>query len=291
MSPTTYYNETKTRDGLRLRFAHQGRPGAAALLMLHGYTDSSFSFSRVLPLFGRDMHVIVPDQRGHGDSEKPMDAYWLNSFARDAIDLLDSLSVSQATVVGHSMGSMVAQRLAIIAPERVSRLVLAGSAPTQCNPQVLELAEAVEELRDPVPESFVREFQMSTIHRTVPPEFLDRVVSESLKLPAHIWKAILSSMIRGDWKSDLSAIRCSTLILWGDRDLIFSRAEQELLLQLIPRATLHIQSDVGHAPHWETPEDFARAILAFVEQKPTSVSLVGRDTSDSVETIRKANWA
>lgn len=264
MTDELRFADARLVSGVRLRYAEQGPRDGRALLLLHGYSDSWFSFVRVLPLLPRGWRVIAPDQRGHGDSERPeADMYRIEEFARDGWALLDALGVERATLAGHSMGSFVAQRMAALEPSRTRRLALIGSATTLRNDAVRELQAAVEALRDPVDAAFVREFQSGTIHRAVPPEFLESIVSESGKLPARVWKAAMRGFLAEDADTDLSQIRAETLIVWGDHDTVFSRDEQEKLARGLANNLRLIYSDVGHAPHWEVPEEFARDLLAF----------------------------
>lgn len=233
--------------------------------MLHGYSDSWFSYSRILPLLPPDLRVVLPDQRGHGESDRPVDGYTPDDFAGDAIQLLDTLGIGKAVVVGHSMGSFVARKVAIKAPERVERLVLVGSAATARNEATQELLQEVETLTDPVEEGFVRAFQASTLCRPVPAEFFARIVAESRKLPARVWKAALTELLSADDEADLARIRCPVLILGGSQDGVFAQAEQEHLATCIPGATLRISPDIGHDPQWEAPEDFVSDLLTFIQ--------------------------
>lgn len=250
--------------GVRLQYAGSGAPGAPAVLFLHGYTDSWLSYSPVLPHLGPALRCVAPSQRGHGDSERPECCYGLGDFAADAVALLDALDVRSATVVGHSMGSFVAQRLAADHPERVERLVLVGSAVHAVNEGIIGLNAYVQTLVDPVPREFVHEFQASTVHAPVPPGFLDAVVDESGKLPARVWRAALHGLMGADHAHRLAGIQAPTLVLWGDRDGIFPRSEQELLVETIPDARLVVYPETGHALHWERPERFARDLEEFV---------------------------
>jgi non-heme chloroperoxidase len=127
----------------------------------------------------------------------------------------------------------------------------------------------VRALEDPVPPEFVREFQESTIYHPVPEEFLATVVSESLKLPASVWReyveeAVLS--IDQDYVIELGEINVPTLILWGEQDALFPREEQERLAAAIPGATLKVYPETGHTVHWERPEQFVRDLEAFMEE-------------------------
>lgn len=251
---------------LTIHVGQQGQPGGPAVLMLHGYADSWFSFSRVLPLLPEHWHVIVPDLRGHGASEKPAGRYPLDDFAGDAIQLLDLLGIGSAVVVGHSMGSLVAQRMAALSPDRVSRLVLVGSAVATRNAALLALQEEVASLADPIHARFVQAFQASTIHRSVPAEFFEAIVAQSLKVPARVWKAALDGILQADMVAGAARIRCPTLVLGGDRDSVFSPAEQEELARLIPDASLTMHAAIGHDLQWEAPEAFVFDLRRFAAQ-------------------------
>jgi pimeloyl-ACP methyl ester carboxylesterase len=253
---------------VRLHYAEAGAPDGEPVLFLHGITDSWFSFAPVLPFLPLSLRALALSQRGHGDSERPPSGYTKPDFAADAVAFLDALGVARATVVGHSMGSAVAQHMAALYPERVSRLVLVGSYVTARSEDLLALSEEIQALADPVPGAFVRAFQHSTIHRPLPEAFVDAVVAESLKLPARVWQAAMAGTLDYDGARALRRIQAPTLILWGERDVIFPRAQQDDLLALIPGATLRVYPETGHALHWEQPERFAREVAAFVASTP-----------------------
>ncbi len=253
--------------GVRLHYAERGDPTAEAIVFLHGYSDSWFSFSRVLPLLSPKYHAISLTQRGHGDSDKPECCYTPQDFAADVDAFMDALGIEEATVVGASTGALFAQRLALDYPRRVSRLVLIG-AQTPANEDIAGLVEEVRALEDPVPPEFVRGFQESTIYQPVPEEFLDTVVSESLKLPARVWidyleQAVLS--IDHDYVLGMRKIEAPTLMLWGEQDPLFPREEQERLAAAIPHAALKVYPDTGHAVHWDRPEWVVRDLEEFMK--------------------------
>jgi pimeloyl-ACP methyl ester carboxylesterase len=173
--------------GVTLHYGERGDPTGEAIIFLHGYSDSWYSFSRVLPLLSPSYHAFALTQRGQGDSDKPECCYTPEDLAADVDAFMDAVGIEEATLVGASMGALFAQRVVLSYPRRVSRLVLIG-AQTPANEAVLGLVEEVRALEDPVPPEFVTEFQESTIYQPVPQEFLDTVVSESLKLPARVWR-------------------------------------------------------------------------------------------------------
>jgi non-heme chloroperoxidase len=270
MSPTTVRPCFATVDlstGVRLHYAEHGESGGKPVICLHGYTDSSFSYSRVAPLLAeRGYRVFALDQRGHGDSERPMSGYAMADFAADAVAFMDALGIARAAIVGHSMGSMVARIMAQRHPERVARLVLINTFGAQGTAGATELLDAVRTLPDPVPDDFVREFQSSTLHIPVPEAFYEQVVAESLKLPARVWVAALEGFFAADDSADLHRIAAPTLLLWGECDAYVPRADQEQLLAAIPDSRLIAFPDTGHDPHWERPELFTARLDAFLRE-------------------------
>jgi non-heme chloroperoxidase len=185
-------------------------------------------------------------------------------MAADVIAFMDALGIRRATLVGHSMGSIVAQQAALAAPERIAGLVLIGSATTVRSEVTLELQQAMASLPDTVLAEFVREFQMSTVHQPVPEEFMDRVVAESRKAPARVWRAALDGLIETERFTGLDGWRIPALLIWGDRDGMFSRSEQEALMAALPIASLKVYRETGHAAHWERPNEVVRDLEEFL---------------------------
>ena len=77
--------------GLRVHYAERGDRTGEAIIFLHGYADSWFSFSRVLPLLSPSYHALAPDQRGHGDSDKPQCCYTADDFTADVDAFMDAV--------------------------------------------------------------------------------------------------------------------------------------------------------------------------------------------------------
>lgn len=272
-----HISRVRLSTGVELEVAQAGPEDGEPVLFLHGYTDSWFSFSELIKHLPLNVRAIVPSQRGHGDSEAPACCYRLSDFAADAVALLDKLGVERAAIVGHSMGSLVAQRVAIEHPQRVSALVLIGSGPTARTQPILELSDAVRELEDPVPAEFVREFQASTVFAPLPDGFLDRVVRESRKLKAQVWREALAGLIAPEAAHRLERIQARTLILWGDQDGVFDRSAQDALLRSIRGARLIVYEGVGHAPNWEQAARAAADINAFLLEGSAAAQRRERD--------------
>lgn len=260
-APAASLDIVRLSNGITLHYASQGPRTGPAVIMIHGYSDSWFSFSRILPLLPPELRVIAPDMRGHGDSERPLAGYRIADMADDVIRLMDALNVPKAVLIGHSMGSFVVRKAFELAPERVSRLVLVGGALRANNDGIRELQRLVHELTDPVDATFVREFQMSTIAAPVPEPFLEAVIANSRRMPARIWKAVIQGLIEFEPTVVRPPIR--TLVLGGREDAVFSRTEQMVLARQFPRGELHLMDGVGHTLHWEQPAMFVSALTRF----------------------------
>lgn len=254
--------------GITMRYVENGPAEAPeVVVLLHGWPDSGFSFSRVTPaLAAAGRRTLAVDQRGFGDSSRPSSGYRIEELAEDTVAFLDALGLSAVNLVGHSMGTFVARRVAQLRPDRVRRLMLIGTAATAANEVVREVVELVADLPDPVPLEFARAFQASTIHHPVPGPFFDRIVAESVKAPARVWREVVNNLLAYDDESRLAGIGVPTHVLGGEQDALFSPAEQAAVASAIPRARLTLYPDTGHCPNWERPERVAADIDAFIRE-------------------------
>jgi pimeloyl-ACP methyl ester carboxylesterase len=116
---TVSFHEVRLPNGLKVHYARQGPETGPAVIMLHGYSDSWFSFSRVLPLLPGEVRVIVPDQRGHGKTDSPQSGYAIDELAGDVVQLM---TLQVPMVVGHRWAALSGGS-AGMAPTRVTRLV------------------------------------------------------------------------------------------------------------------------------------------------------------------------
>ncbi|HEX6278404.1 MAG TPA: alpha/beta fold hydrolase, partial [Pyrinomonadaceae bacterium] len=261
----------KLKTGITLSYQELGDPKGPALMLVHGYGDSSFSFSRTAPLIDQRYRIIVPDQRGHGESDKPESGYAMKDLAADLAGLMDALNIRSATVVGHSMGSFVSMQLALDHPSKVERLVLIGTAATANNTVVKELQAVVSQLIDPVPQEFIREFQSGASSPLLPKEFFEGVIGASSKVPANVWKKIAAGLMATDYTERLGRITVPVTIFWGEKETIFSRAEQEPLLRGLPNVKFIVYPDSGHSPNWEEPEKFSKDLNEILAEKHRTV--------------------
>lgn len=265
---STTVKEIQLSTGVRLPYVEQGDPTGVPVVLLHGLTDSWYSWEPLLPYLPRSLHVFAITQRGHGDADRPATGYGMTDYAADLLAFMDGRGIESAVVVGSSLGSTIAQRFAIDYPDRLRGLLLTGAFSTyRLNPVVVEFTDLVATLEDPIDPGFVREFQESTLSQPIPASLLDLFVTESLKVPARIWRETLNRCVSDpEWSTDLYKIAVPTLVAWGDQDAFAPRSDQVALVAGIADAQLQVYTGVGHAVHWEEPARFANDLLAFVDR-------------------------
>ncbi len=239
-------------------------PKKDTVIFLHGYADSWYSFEPLLRALPFTCRCLAVDLRGHGDSSKPDRRYRMQDFVDDLLGFQEALHIQKSTLVGHSMGSFIAQIFAATYPERVEDLILISSSwKAKGNQALIEACDAIMNLRDPIEESFIAEFQTPSL--PVASGFLQTIIAESRKIPSRVWKTVCKELLTVDNSGILDRIQARTLVLWGSRDAIFKKEDQLVLLAGIGRSRL-LEYDAGHALHWEIPELIVRDIARYTNR-------------------------
>ena len=254
-------------NGLRLPYVEQGEGSGVPVVLLHAYADSWRSFERMLAYLPSSIHALAVTQRGHGDADRPPAGYGVEDFVADLAAFMDTVALDAAVLVGSSSASFTVQRFAVAYPERTLGIVLSGAPwSLRDNPAAHGLLEAVSALSDPVDPVFVRDFVCATASGPVPADFLEAMITESCKLPADVWKATLEGLLRTGPAAEAATITAPTLILWGDRDPLLPRSDQEALRAAIRGSRFVTYAGTGHMVHWEQPERVAADIVALAER-------------------------
>ncbi|MER5866326.1 alpha/beta hydrolase [Kitasatospora sp. NPDC002040] len=251
------------REGLRLPYAEVG--AGAPVVFVHGWGDTWRAFEPVLRQLPAGLHAYAFTQRGHGDADRPADGYTPAALADDLIAFLDSVGLGRAVLVGGSSGGVQARIAAARHPDRVAGLVLLGVPATLADkPAARAVRELVRELRDPVGREFAEAFSSGLTGGGVEPEFLAAMVAESLKAPARVWRDTMLGLLDTDLRATLDRITVPTLVVWGDRDQLLPRSDQQVILDAVPGSRLVVHQGAGHLLYWERPGDVARDIGGFV---------------------------
>ena len=223
--------------------------GSRCFLCLHGLVDRIAIWDRLEPHLARLGRVVRIDQRGHGASDAPPGPYSLGDLARDAVAVLDRLGIASAVFVGHSMGGVVSMTAAIEHPERVSGLVLLGTA-SQSSARVVEWYETIARAGE--------ENGIDGLRRAIYGERSNREIRGDAAGIARVTRA-LATLHERPLTPRLAAVTCPALALVGERDPMGPKASA-IVASVLPRATLEVFAGRGHWLHVEAPEDVARAI-------------------------------
>lgn len=261
------WNDARQRvtlaDGLNLSYVQLSEGEGTPLVLLHGYTDNSRSWSLVAPWLG-ERSIYALDLRGHGGSEIPACCYGLDSLAQDVLGFMDATGIERADLVGHSLGSMTAGVIAGLAPERVRNLVLISSALKMPDASGDWLWDEVPALVHPVdPDGeFMRAWYENP--NPVDEDYLHHEMRESASRPAEVWMGVLIGLSLADWTSIAQRVEAPTLILWGDQDGLFDADSQDALRTALPDARFETFAGYGHNMFWEIPEQTGTMISEFL---------------------------
>lgn len=259
--------EIRLPSGLKLAYVELGNPKGEPLLLLHGFTDTSRSWSLVAPYLS-DYRLIIPDQRGHGAADAPRCCFSSSVYADDARQLLDALGLDRVAVAGHSMGSMIAITMAAEYPERVSRIILIGSTALSPVKHGDWLYNEVMTLKAPLdPNSpFMREWHPSNQPTPVEPRFAAAVMEELLAVPLHVWRGVMRELAYVPVGRHARDVKAPTLILSGGKDPLFTAEHHASLISAFPGAEAHVFPELGHNPLWEKPAEVGKAMARFLDR-------------------------
>jgi pimeloyl-ACP methyl ester carboxylesterase len=260
-------------DGETLAYLSLGNPKGRPVVLIHGYTDSARDWVPLVPYLSKGFRLILVDLRGHGRSAKPDCCYTLPDFAYDIVLLLDSLRVPKADIVGHSLGSMIAQTYAEYWPERTNKVVLissTGGPPPGAAPKKprFDFAAQIRQLKEPLdPDS---PFMIAWWDSPTPvdPDFILRQRRDAAAIPLRVWLAVLDQGLAdpADLQRTLPRLTAPTLLIWGSADPIMEPEVRATLRQGLPHAQVKIFEGLGHNPFWEDPVGSAATINAFLER-------------------------
>ena len=263
---TALKKEVRLPNGVRLAYVEAGNPAGEPLLLLHGYTDSSRSWSLLVPHLA-NYRLLIPDQRGHGASDTPECCYSATQFAHDAKLFLDTIGVERAAVAGHSLGSMVAISLAADHPRRVSKIVLIGSTalvPVKPGDWLYDNVAALQAPLDPASQ-FMRDWHPANQPTPVDPVFAAAVRDEYMTIPLHVWRGVMRELAHVPVGRHAADVKVPVLVISGGKDPLFPAEHHRSLLKAFPHAKARVFTDLGHNPNWEKPAEIAAAMSDFLK--------------------------
>lgn len=253
-------------DGMQVHLRDMGpRDDREPIVMLHGMSSSLHTWEAWQADLAQHRRVISVDMPGFGlTGPSPQGDYRIDSYNRFVLRLLDTLDLPQVTLVGNALGGEVAWQTAVIAPERVKRLILIAPdgypLPPLSQPIAFEMASArwlrwVSEriLPRPVVESTVRDVFGNPDH--LDQERVDRYYELNLRVGNR--RALFQRMDQmepGERQSLIPRVRQPTLVLWGERDAMVPVRFGPQFCKDIARCELVVFPELGHIPQEEDPK-------------------------------------
>ncbi|MFF4767321.1 alpha/beta fold hydrolase [Streptomyces sp. NPDC001255] len=261
-------------DGVRTRYVETGSPDAPHVLLLHGTGGHWETFAPTLGPLSEHFHCVAIDMVGNGFSQKPDHDYEIPVYVRQVLAVMDHFGMDRTHLVGMSLGAWVCAATAVRHPERVGRMILmspAGLIATASNMARIR-AERTQAVNDPSWES---------LHKV----FAHLIAEESRRLPDLI--ALRQAIYRrddtretidhllilqdaeardrnllpeADWKS----IKAPTMVVASGKDHGEYQNTARTVARLIPEAEVFEMPEVRHWPHFEDPDAFNPAALAFL---------------------------
>ena len=267
-------------SGLPIRYltAGEGPP----LVLLHGAGDNALDWRWVMLTLAATHRVYAPDLPGSPDSARPAADFSPAFFERFVAAFVDALEIGPATFVGNSFGGLIALRLALSEPARVTALVLVDSAglgravnPAFTSVNVPGLSEAaIPFWRTPIG-AYLRAWGRTALLFAHPASAPREWVKEQRRLAllpgyleAHLTALRAQVNPAGQREvlvDQLSLLKMPTLVVWGARDRVFPESQARVAAARLPEGSLAIISECGHMPHVECPDRFLAALDGFLD--------------------------
>lgn len=236
-----------------------------------GFTGARHQWLGFPARLGAGRRLITLDNRGVGLSDAPIGPYRIDMMARDVLAVLGAAGVERASFFGVSMGGMIAQEVALLAPWRVERLIL-GCSHHGGDGQVLMAPGDMQKLAPqrgrPAGDTLraLLELNFSATFMAQRPDVIDELIAYGLRhrMPHAGFMGQLGAITGHDTAGRLPSLRCPTLVLTGDADRLIPHENSRLLAALIPGAELRVLPGVGHMFWVEAPDEAARLIVDFL---------------------------
>lgn len=273
-------------NGVTVHYKEAGQ-GDTALLLLHGFASSTYSWREVMEPLAEDARIVAFDRPAFGLTERPMPGDFpdgVNPYTADAqvdltVGLMDALGIERGVLVGNSAGGTIATYTALRYPERVQALVLVDAAiyegggspgwirPLLTSPQARRIGPLlVRNIRD-----WGYQFGQSAWHD--PARFTDEIwANYSKPLQAENWDRALWELTQASrplgLDQRLEELAVPVLVITGDDDRIVPTEQSIRLAGEIPGAELVVIPNCGHVPQEECPDAFLAAMAEFLAGLP-----------------------
>lgn len=244
------------------------------LVLIPGFGVGMWIWFKQVAALAPDFRIITFDPRGIARSDGGDDFVSMRMLAEDVAELLRSLKIEKAHVVGASFGGFVAQEFALAHPEMTDALVLCCTSyggPGHVPPSAETLAALAStkglNTAERVRENLLLAFSPRYI--AAEPEEIERVIAlrEANFVPEHVYLHQLQAAVAFDAAERVHQITAHTLVITGDADTIVPMQNSQNLAAHIPRAELRVIAGGSHTFFIEKADEFNRAVTEFIKKK------------------------
>lgn len=282
--------------GMKMNVALAGPGDAPPVILLHGFPESHRTWRAIAPLLSDQLRLVMPDQRGFGDTDRPeeVEAYTTDTLLADVLALADSLTIERFALVGHDWGGAIAWAAAIRGEPRISRLAIVNSP----HPYIFQKS-LVEDARQREASQYIRAFRQPGFEKFVEAmgfeAFFDKSFSSHVELskiseeerqiyiaqwerpgaltamlnwyrasklvvpPPGITVEIPDAVLAGTRK-----ITIPVRVIWGLEDKALLPIQLNGIGEVAEDLELHPLEGVGHFAPWEAPREVANALKPFL---------------------------
>ncbi|EHR42118.1 3-oxoadipate enol-lactonase [Alishewanella jeotgali] len=254
----------KTDDRVQLYYQTAGDPANPALLLSNSLGTRWQMWQPQIDALTKYFYVISYDSRGHGESDKPAGPYSLTRLGQDALCVLGALGIKKAHFCGISMGGLTGLWLAVYAPERFLKIVVANTAAK------IGTKEGWQSRAAAVREQGLAELATSAPQRWFTPGFIrkhaalvEQLTDTLAEQDKEGYAACCDALAEADLRADLSRIQLPLLVIAGSADPVTTVADAEAIVQACPSASL-VSLKASHISNLEQPAAFNRALSQFL---------------------------
>ena len=292
--PVQYLPLTMYGQDVRMAYmdiAPAGQPNGRTVVLFHGMNFGGFYFSGPIEALRKEgFRLVVPDQIGFGRSSKPIIPYNFHDMALNSRKLLQMLGVTKVSIVGHSMGGMLAARFAASFPDMTERAVIYNPIGLRDPRYERPWRSADEAYKAAMAQSNDQRWQgfYANIHRYFPPGTWKPEYEQYVRI---LYAPSLSSdwprlaMVRSIYQQityldpvdyDWPKIKVKTLVIGGELDTPDFAERAKHIAETIPGAELVLLPGLGHVPHLQAPDMFYSPLLKFLKGEGSGTSANGR---------------
>ncbi len=255
--------EVEDRD-VQLYYELSGTRGGRVLMFSNSLGSNLHMWDKVVPRFEANCHVLRYDMRGHGKTSVPAGPYTIDQLGGDVLFLLDRLGIERVDLCGLSVGGMIAMWIAIHAPERLGRLILANTAARIGTREGWEQRIATVEtagMASLAAASLERWFTRG--YREEHPDEMGAMRDMIAAVDANGYKAGCAVLRDTDLRTEIPDISVSTLVITGKHDPATPPSDG-LALHAALRDSKYVELDASHISAWERADEFAEAVHSFL---------------------------